>query len=108
MKFKKYMEEFKQISGVISVGIIQDFSCPEINEDEEESFKKFVEDLCYIINKKILDLSIKNFMFKSSLKTIYGYYEQSILLILYVYNSININILKSKIDEFLNYILIHF
>ena len=66
MKFNKYMEEFKQISGIISVGIIQDFSCPEINEDDvktvmdqtgisEEEAKKAIEKADGDLAKVIMD-----------------------------------------------------
>ncbi len=106
--FNNYINVFKQISGIISVGIVHSFSSPEIHlsDDNLKEFKKFIEDLCHIVPEKILDFNINSFMFKIGNQYVVCYYEQDTLLALFISDIVNFNILKSKVDEFLNDLLI--
>ncbi|MFX1570741.1 MAG: hypothetical protein ACFFCV_20580 [Promethearchaeota archaeon] len=108
MNFKKYIGEFQNISGLVCVGIAKSEKCVEILclNGNIKDITKVIEDLAQITPEKILDLKINNFMFKGTTHSLYGFLEQDFLLILYVENNINYNILKSKVDNFLNDIII--
>lgn len=108
MNFKKYIDDFRTLSGLVSVGIAiakksEEVSC--FNENTKD-FIKIIEDLAQITPEKILDLKISNFMFKGITHSLYGFLEGDVLLLLHVENNVNLDIMKSKIDRFLNDILI--
>ena len=97
MNFKKYVDDFKTISGLRSVGIAiakknEEVSC--FNENTKD-FIKIIEDLAQITPEKILDLKISNFLFKGTTHSLYGFLEEDVLLLLHVENTINLNIVKS-------------
>ncbi|MFX1501920.1 MAG: hypothetical protein ACFFDH_13230 [Promethearchaeota archaeon] len=108
MNLKIYIDEFKKISGLVCVGIAKTKKCEEILclNGNVKDITKVIEDLAQITPETILDLRINNFMFKGTTHSLYGFLEQDFLLLLYVENNINYNILKSKVDIFLNDILI--
>ena len=109
MDYNKYIDEFKQISGMLSVGIVNLKTCDDIIISKENltEFKKVLEDLCQIIPERILDLNISSFKFKGTIHSIIGFVEQDVLVLFIALNNINMNILKSKLDVFLNDLLIY-
>ena len=109
MDYNKYIDDFKQISGMLSVGIINLKACDDITISKENliEFKKVLEDLCQILPEKVLDLEISSFRFKGAVHSIIGFIEQEILIVFIVLNNINLSILKSKLDAFLNDLLIY-
>jgi hypothetical protein len=108
MDYNKYIEEFKQIPHIISVGIVKlspnllFYQFPKNSSD----FKNLLVDFLQIISQKLMDLSLTHFIFKDSSKMLIGYFEQDTLLLLNTENDIKLETLKIKIDEFLNALLI--
>ncbi len=108
MDYKKFIDGFKQIPNIISVGIVKFSSSLKFYQYPSNSsdFKKLLIDFSQIMSQKIMDLSLTHFIYKDSSLTLIGYLEQETLLLLYIENNCKMETLKIKIDEFLNALLI--
>lgn len=109
MKLSEHFKEIKHISGVLSIGYLNLKTQKEIffSNDNSEKFKKIFHDLNYFLTKKILDLNINSFRFKGSIQNIIGFVQNDISIVLIIENNTNLSILKSKIDNLLNDLLIN-
>jgi hypothetical protein len=99
------------LNGIKSVGIIENIENPKdiyTSSVSHEGFRKTLEDLSHIVHEKILNLSLSNFLFKKSSVSYVAYIESGIMILVEYDNTVNFNLLKSKVDEFRNQILISF
>ncbi|MGV9172724.1 MAG: hypothetical protein ACOC44_07275 [Promethearchaeia archaeon] len=109
MDFEDYSKKFMKLSGIVSVGIVDDLNSPKIFLTQEENIvsRKNIEDLLARIKLKVLDLSVRNLKLKMSNQTLLCILEEkSLLLLLYNENKTDLNKLKSQVDKFLNNLLI--
>lgn len=109
LNFKELIKEFTGLNGIKSVGIIEDIQNKKAIHTSElthEGFKKTLEDFSLIVQEKILDLSLSSFFFKKSSVSYVAYIELNILILIEYDNKVNHKLLKSKIDDFRNKILI--
>ena len=109
MDLNPFIEDFMQISGIISIGIANINTCDDvvISKENLEEFRKIIKDLCQTIPEKVLDLDINSFRFKGNVHSIIGFVEQDTIIIFIALNNTNLTILKSKVDRFLNELLIN-
>ncbi|MHA1195111.1 MAG: hypothetical protein ACTSRH_00095 [Promethearchaeota archaeon] len=109
MNFKKYIEDFQSIIGVKSVGIVNIKSCKTIfhSDNVPKYFIEILKKTCQMLNTSILDLKIGKFLFKRGDLYYVGYREQDIILLIEYERNINKNILKLKVNIFLNNVLLN-
>jgi len=104
------LDDFKQISGIISIGLVEDIH--DINgeihiiHNEDQKFIQFMQELINISRERILELAIEQFTFELASEKIIGYREDDVLLVLVVDKKINKIYLKNKIDKFRNDLLL--
>jgi len=109
MKLSEHFKAIKHISGVLSVGYLNLKTQEEISfsNDNSERFKKLFHDLNHFLTEKILELNIISFRFKGNNQNIISFVQNDISIVLIIKNNTNFSILKSKIDNLLNDLLIN-